>query len=215
MASPFVVTEPSPSPARERDQPPLPAFEPALPPVREPAATAERRTDTAESAPARNGERAETKPASRPEAKPASRPEAKLASQTESKPAEPARAEARLVRAAEVQKPAAGPPKPQWPWIPTALGGAAAVAAGWCAVVARNRYNGLSDRTQTYSSARALKSEGEKWQVASFVLAGAAAVGVGTGLVGFATRGSGGAKVTAFAAPLAGGGMLALAGELP
>jgi hypothetical protein len=214
-ASPFVMAEPSPSLARERDQMLVPPSEPASPPAREPAATAERRPDTADAAPARSAERAEAKPASRPEAKPASRPEAKPASQIESQPAAPARAEARLARAAEVQKPAAGPPKPQWPWIPTALGGAAAVAAGLCAVVARNRYNGLADRTQTYGSARALKSEGEKWQVASFVLAGAAAVGVGTGLVGFATRGSGGAQVTAFAAPLAGGGMLAIAGELP
>jgi hypothetical protein len=80
-----------------------------------------------------------------------------------------------------------------------------------CAGIAHDRYAALSDRSQTLASAQAVKSEGERWQLASFVLAGTAAVGLGTGLVGFAI----GSKTTAVAVPTRDGGVVAIAGELP
>jgi hypothetical protein len=67
----------------------------------------------------------------------------------------------------------------------------------------------LSEKRQSYASARAFKSEGEKWQLASFVLAGVAVAGIGTGVVGFATRSP------VVVAPAPGGGMVAIAGRLP
>jgi hypothetical protein len=105
--------------------------------------------------------------------------------------------------------------KPQWPWIPTTVGAGAAVAAGICALIARNRYGGLSDKTQPYESARSLKSSGENWQLASFILSGVAVAGLGTGIFGFVTRSSGGPPVTAAVTPVSGGGMVAIAGGLP
>jgi hypothetical protein len=94
-----------------------------------------------------------------------------------------------------------------WPWIPTVLGGSAAVAAGLCALVARDRYNALADKSQPYASAVVLKEEGENWQTASYVLVGVAVVGLATGIVGFATR----PAVT----PVPGGAMVSLTGALP
>ena len=89
------------------------------------------------------------------------------------------------------------------------------MAAGICAVVARDRYNGLEDKRQSYASAHALKSQGESWQLAGFVLAGVAVVGIGTGIVGFSTRSSGSPSVAAVVSPVPGGGMVAVAGDLP
>jgi hypothetical protein len=103
----------------------------------------------------------------------------------------------------------------RWPWIPTAIGAGAAIGAGICAVVARNRYNGLSDKGQSYDSARGLKSQGEAWQVAAFVLGGVAVAGLGTGIVGFSTGPSRGSSATALVSPVPGGGMVTLAGDLP
>ncbi len=100
--------------------------------------------------------------------------------------------------------------KPLWPWIPTAIGAGAAVAAGFCGLVARDRYEGLADKTQSYASARALKSEGERWQLAGLVLAGVAVAGVTTGAIGFATR-----SPAVVAAPAPGGAVVSLAGGLP
>ncbi len=105
--------------------------------------------------------------------------------------------------------------KSRWPWIPTLVGSGAAVAAGICAVVARNRYNSLSDKSQPYARAQALKSEGENWQTASFVLAGVAAVGLGAGITGFVTRSPGPPSIAGLAAPIPGGGIFAIAGALP
>jgi hypothetical protein len=94
-----------------------------------------------------------------------------------------------------------------WPWIPLAIGASAATAAGICALVARDRYDALADKSQPYASAVVLKDQGENWQTASYVLAGVAAVGVATGVLGFATR----PAVT----PVPGGAVVALTGDLP
>jgi hypothetical protein len=98
-----------------------------------------------------------------------------------------------------------------WPWVSTSLGAGAAIAAGVCALVARDRYDSLSDPSQSYPSALATKQSGEAWQKASFVLAGVAAVGIGAGVVGFWRRHA----VNASATVIRGGGMVAVAGELP
>jgi hypothetical protein len=82
-------------------------------------------------------------------------------------------------------------------------------------VVARGHYNALSDQSQTYDSARAHKSEGEHWQTASWVLSGAAVVGVATGIVGFARRSSGGSSTATTASPVPGGGIITVAGNFP
>jgi hypothetical protein len=167
--------------------------EPGRAPAREPAPLVERRTDAAPVAPAKSADRSE----------PTERVDTKVA--------EPLRAEARRPLPADITATSPTPSQPQWPWIPTAVGAGAAVGAGLCALVARNRYNALADKTQTYESAKEIKLEGESWQLASFVLAGAAAVGLGTGIVGFATR----TPVTALASPIPGGGMIAIGGQLP
>jgi hypothetical protein len=106
-------------------------------------------------------------------------------------------------------------PRRQWPWIPTAIGTGAAVAAGICAFIAHGHYNALSDRAQSLGSARAHKSAGEGWQTAGLVLAGAAVVGLGTGMIGFATRSPDGSTVRAVASPMTGGGMIGIAGDFP
>lgn len=164
------------------------------------------------------------------EAGPAVRPEPRIAGRAEPvPPAEPSKPAEAVKPAAPVaaEAPAkgvdlrAGLPegwrqdrgRRRWPWIPTALGAGAAVAAGICAVVARSRYNALGDRTQSLSSALSEKSSGESWQNASYVLAGAATVGVAVGVIGFVARGPGSTSVGA--TPLPGGGVVALAGALP
>lgn len=112
-------------------------------------------------------------------------------------------------------RPTLEPSKPRWPWIPTAVGAGAAVAAGICAGISRSHYNALADREQSLDSARSEKSAGENWQTASWVLAGVAALGVGAGAVGFVTRSSNAGPLTAVATPVPGGGMVALAGSMP
>jgi hypothetical protein len=62
---------------------------------------------------------------------------------------QPVRAGAPRGPSAEVASVRLEPHEKQWPWIPTIVGSGAAVAAGICAVVARDRYNALSDKTQT------------------------------------------------------------------
>ena len=107
------------------------------------------------------------------------------------------------------------PSSPRWPWIPTAIGAGAAVAAGICASISRGHYNALADKGQPIANARSEKSAGERWQTASLILAGVAVVGVGAGLVGFSLRSSDGGQVTALATPIPGGGMVAIAGNIP
>ena len=164
----------------------------------------------------------EAKPLARPEAKPVSRATPAEVGQSESKPespieaaAEQPRGEAGGLPSAELVAARAAKPKRRWPWIPTAIGAGAAVAAGVCAVVARGHYNALSDTTQPYGSAQAHKSAGENWQTASLVLSGVAVVGVGTGIIGFSARSSGGSSVTTMASPVPGGGVIAIAGDFP
>lgn len=105
----------------------------------------------------------------------------------------------------------AGERRGGWPWIPIAVGGGAAITAGICALVARDRYNALSDRSQSYASALATKQSGETWQWASYGFAGLATAGLGTGLLGLWSRHT----VTAQVSVLPGGGMMALRGDLP
>ena len=131
------------------------------------------------------------------------------------RPLEPAHPLPQLGTAAEIETSILAPPPRQWPWIPTILGSGAALAAGICAVVARNRYNALSDKTRPYDQASALKSEGEHWQIASYVLSGVAVAGLGTGLFGFVAHPSQRRPVVALATPLPGGGMLAISGDIP
>jgi hypothetical protein len=164
----------------------------------------------------------ETKPLAHAETPPVSRAAASEVGQSERPPerrteaavAQP-RGEATGLPSAELVAARAATPKAQWPWIPTAIGAGAAVAAGVCSVVARGHYDALSDQQQSYGSARAHKSAGEKWQNASLVLSGVAVVGVGTGLIGFLTRSAGGSSVTTLASPVPGGGMIAIAGDFP
>jgi hypothetical protein len=129
------------------------------------------------------------------------------------------RARPRRDLAAEVAAVSLEPTPSRWPWIPTMVGTGAAIAAGVCAAVARDRYNTLADRSQPFQSAQAVKSEGQKWQVASFVLSGVAVAGLTTGLIGFATqssdRQSERSSVALVAAPVQGGGMVAVSGVWP
>jgi hypothetical protein len=215
-AIPYLASarEPSPvDPDSLRIPPPAPV--PAAPPV--PMVTYTNRGETrpparpTEAAPAagpeaRNPIRSERIAAAKPE-KPADPPKRREAGPAKS---EPERAAEDAVLSARSNEPGPGP---RWPWVPTLIGGGAAVAAGVCAAVARSHYNALEDKNQSIGSALSQKSAGENWQTASFILAGAAAVGVTVGLVGFSLRGSGGTSVVA--APVPGGAVVALAGELP
>jgi hypothetical protein len=132
-----------------------------------------------------------------------------------SRPLEPAHPLPQLGTSAEIKASILAPTPRRWPWIPTILGSGAAVAAGICAVVARNRYNALSDKSQPYDQASALKTEGEHWQIASYVLSGVAAAGLSTGLIGFIVRPSQRYSVVALTTPISGGGMLSLSGDMP
>jgi hypothetical protein len=202
---PSEVAAPSLPPAPPAVYERLPSASELVPaPVREPPAAVERRRENAAAAPL-PAERAET--TTRPEA----RPERRL----EAKPKEAERTAARALPPAPAAEVSTGPAKPLWPWIPTVVGVGAGIGAGICALWARSDYNGLSNRNRSYDEARALKSNGERLQLASFVLTGVAVVGVGAGIVGFVTRRSGGSSVSAAASPLPGGGMIAVAGTLP
>lgn len=162
--------------------------------------------------------REESKPPSRTaEVKRPAPAEAKVA---EAAPAPPVQrktegAPTRAVLETVTTAPAASSATPRWPWIPMAVGVGAGLAAGVCALVARERYNELSDKTQSLESARSLKSSGESWQWASYLLAGAAAAGVAVGIAGFVLSPSGGHTATATVAPLPGGGMAMMAWGLP
>ncbi|MGD0838314.1 MAG: hypothetical protein ABSB49_16875 [Polyangia bacterium] len=112
----------------------------------------------------------------------------------------------------------------RWPWLPMVVGTAAAVSAGACAMLALSRYTSLANKMQPYDSAQSLKSSGQSWQLASFILSGVAAAGVGVGIVGFALGSPDarpeagkitGGKITAMVAPVPGGGLAALEGAWP
>ena len=112
----------------------------------------------------------------------------------------------------EVTAPAVRPAL--WPWIPTATGIGAALAAGGCAIASRARFNALSDRSLPLQDAQKARDEGQRLQTTSFVMTGVAAAAVATGVIGFLV-GPGQAKVSLGGAPLAGGGALVVSGSLP
>jgi hypothetical protein len=196
--------EPSAAWSGEPAVAPSSALEPPASPRSEPLAL-ERPVATASVAPVEKP----VAEAARPEPRSEPRPETRTEPRREPKPE--ARTEAGSDQRIDLGAARVSPAKSRWPWIPTAIGAAAAMAAGVCALAARDRYDALSDNRITFASAAAIKTEGERWQIASFVLAGAAVVGLGTGVVGFATR----SPVVAVVAPVRGGGMIALSGELP
>lgn len=137
-------------------------------------------------------------------------PRAKLA---EALPEEKPVLKARPSEAAKRSNPLPTPNGPRWPWIATITGSSAAIGAGICALVARDRYNALSDRSQSYDSAQAIKTEGERWQIASYVLSGVAVAGLTAGILGFTSTSA--PAVRAAVVPVPGGGAFTLAGELP
>lgn len=193
------VATAGPAPIKETELVPGPQPEPTPIRIPDPSTGPERRGDTAVAAPVTYVDRAGAKPAER----------------AESKKPENARTRPRLAQMGEVASASLGTRPKQWPWIPTIVGSGAAVATGICAIVARDRYNALSDRSQPYQTAQALKSEGQNWQLASFVLSGVAVAGLTTGLIGFVTGSSEPSSVSAVAAPIPGGGMIAVAGDWP
>ena len=187
------------TPIKEAELVPGPQPEPAPIRIPEPSIVPERRVETALVAPVTYVDRAGKKPAER----------------AEGKKAELARARSERAQTEDIASASLGPQKKQWPWIPTIVGSGAAVAAGICAVVARDRYNALSDKSQPLKTAQAKKAEGPKWQLASFVLSGVAVAGLTTGLIGFVTRSTERSSVSAVATPIPGGGMIAVAGDWP
>ena len=92
-------------------------------------------------------------------------------------------------------------------------------------MLALSRYTSLANKMQPYDSAQSLSHRGQSWQLASFILSGVAAAGVGVGIVGFGARDSPdarpeagkitGGKITAMVAPVPGGGLAALEGAWP
>jgi hypothetical protein len=208
------VPTPEPSPAAPLVSIPAPA---PMVPVPGPAEAAPLVTYTSRS----DGKPASVSGAGRPvaaaEAKPVQADATARIPQSESKPSEPAakpRSDATRASAADLAASRrVGGEKSRWPWIPTVIGGGAAIAAGICAAQSRGHYDALADKNQPVDSATSHKSAGERWQTASLVLAGVAVAAVGTGIIGFATASSDGASVTALAAPIPGGGMLALSGQ--
>jgi hypothetical protein len=193
------VASAGPSPIAEAELVSGPQAEPV--PVRppDPVVASDRRVDAALVAPVTYVERTGAKPADR----------------AESMKLETARPRPEGALSAKVASASLEPTRRRWPWIPTIVGSGAAVVAGLCAVVARDRYNALADRSQTLQSAQASKSEGQKWQVASFVLSGVAVAGLTTGVWGFVGRSPERSSVALVATPVHGGGMLAVAGDLP
>jgi hypothetical protein len=192
-----VMAEPTPLPFQQAEL--VPGPKPQSTPVQIPAPMPERRVRTELVEPALSVDRVGASPVDR----------------AESKKIEPASARPERELPAELAVVRLEPRTSRWPWIPTVVGSGAAVMAGICAVLARDRYNALSDKSQPYQAAQTLKSDGQSWQVASFVLSGVAVAGLTTGLIGFATRSSERSSLSAVAAPMAGGGMIAVAGDWP
>jgi hypothetical protein len=120
-----------------------------------------------------------------------------------------------LLPAPETVAQASKATSPHWPWIPTAVGAGAAVAAGLCLLVAKSRYDAMADRSKLHVEIIELKNEGEAWQTAAMVTSGVAVIGLATGIVGFATAGSRKSAITPTATVLRGGGLVALTGVLP
>ena len=192
-----VLDEPAPLPFQKAEI--VPGLQPPSAPAQIPATMPERRAPTELVASVPSVDRAGAKPVDRAASK-----------KTETAGARPERG-----LPAEVAVFRLEPRKSQWPWIPIVAGSGAAVMAGICAVVAHDRYNALSNKSQSYQSAQALKGDGQNWQIASFVLSGVAVAGLSTGLVGFVTRSSRPSSMALVATPLSDGGMVAIAGDWP
>jgi hypothetical protein len=217
---PYLATrrQPMPTPESSPAAPPVSISAPApMVPVPGPAevpplVTYTSRSDGNPASPSGTG-----RPLAGAEAKPVQADATASLAQSESKPSAPAakpRSDAGRASAADlVASRTVGGERSRWPWIPTVIGGGAAIAAGICAAQSRGHYDALADKNQSVNSATSHKSAGERWQTASLVLAGVAVAAVGTGIIGFATASSDGASVTALAAPIPGGGMLALSGQ--
>ena len=148
-----VAASMSPAPIKEAEL----VAEPVPLRIPDPVVAQERRGDAVLVAPVAHVDRVDSKSAAR---------------QTESMAPETMRARSSRGPSVEVASVSLRPQERWWPWIPTLVGSGAAVAAGICAVVARDRYNALSDKSQPFQSAQALKGEGQNWQLASFVLSG-------------------------------------------
>ena len=103
----------------------------------------------------------------------------------------------------------------RWQWIPTVVGASAAVASGLCWLMAKRRYDAMADKSRLQVEVIELKEEGEAWQTAAIVTSSVAVIGLATGIVGFATAGSGKSTVTPTATVLRSGGLVALTGTLP
>jgi hypothetical protein len=191
-----VAVSMSPAPIKEAEL----AAGPASLRIPDPVVAQKQRVDAVLAAPVTRVDQADSKTA---------------ATQPENKAPETVRARSPRGPSVEVASVSLQPYEKRWPWIPTMVGSGAAVAAGICAVVARDRYNALSDKSQPFQSAQALKGEGQNWQLASFVLSGVAVAGLATGLIGFVTRSPERSSLSAVATPIPEGGMVAVAGDWP
>jgi hypothetical protein len=79
--------------------------------------------------------------------------------------------------------------------------------------MARDRYNALSDKSQPYLAAQATKTEGERWQLASYIFSGVSVAALTAGILGFGIQSKG--SIRADVMPVPGGGAVFLAGALP
>lgn len=74
-------------------------------------------------------------------------------------------------------------PRRVWPWVATSAGVALGLAAGTCAILARQHYVELDDRRQSLASAQAHRDDGSRYQTASLVLGGASVIAFTAGLI--------------------------------
>ena len=105
-----------------------------------------------------------------------------------------------------------------WPWIPTAVGAASAIAAGGCALAAKGHYDSLVNKTVPLDRAQGARNDGKTLQTAGLVLTGVAAAALAAGIVGFVQGASTQAppKVALGLVPVAAGGVaVGLSGRLP
>lgn len=84
--------------------------------------------------------------------------------------------------AAPVTRPAESPRR-VWPWVATSAGAALGVAGGTCAILARQHYTALDDRTQSLASAQAHHDDGARYQTTALILGGVGAVALTTGII--------------------------------
>jgi hypothetical protein len=104
---------------------------------------------------------------------------------------------------------------PRWPWLPTAVGASAGVAAGLCLLMAKRRYDAMADKSRLHVEIIELQNEGKAWQTAAIVTSSVAVIGLTAGILGFVTAGSRKTTITPTATVLSGGGIVALTGTLP